>query len=157
MKTCPTCHQKIRPLNPHRMDFSKVTLLEQIGRLNRKHKWVKVQRDHNLIKNEEREFTIQCDDVHALRLTWFGLAERKEKRSGFYRITADGINFLKGTFRVPAEILCKDGEVIKRSAKMVTVYQIRKVVLDKEYWDNYPQIQSPIDDDDGDGQEELFR
>jgi hypothetical protein len=142
---CPSCGQKIRKLNTHRMDFSKVRLLIQIATMNLKYEWVKVQRDGNLIKFEERDRTIQVDDVHALRLTWFGLLERKAFRSGLYRVTTKGISFLGGYSFVPAQILCRNGVVVERADELVSIGEVKGVVLDKAYWDDYAAIQKPVD------------
>jgi len=124
-------------LNGHRMDYSKVKLLSKIGRINKDHRWVKIQQDEALIKKDEIEFTIQTDAVHASRLKWFGLVELKERRSGLYRITREGVDFLKGSLAVPTIIYCRSGEVIKTEEEEVYVNDVRKVVMDKAYWDDY--------------------
>lgn len=142
---CPACGQKIRKLNPHYMDRTKANLLMQVARLNLEHEWVKVQRDGRLIPFEERSWSIQCDDVHALRLTWFGLLERKEFRSGLYKVTSAGIAFLRGWISIPAHIYCKDGIVIERSKDLMSVDQVRGIILDKPYWDNYAMEQKPME------------
>lgn len=135
--TCPACGQRIRKLNPHHIDKAKVDLLDRIAKLNARHPWVKVQRDGRLIPVEERDFSIQCDDVHALRLTWFELLERKERRSGLYRVTPQGYRFLQGKWKVPAVIMCRDGVVVEASIEEVSVDDVSGVVLDKHYWDTY--------------------
>ena len=135
--TCSACGQRIRKLNPHRMDRAKVELLERIAKLNDRHGWVKVQRDGRLIPEAERTFSIQCDDVHALRLTWFGLLERKEMRSGLYRVTPCRYQFLQGRWKVPALIMCRDGVVVEASVEEVAVHEVKDVILDKRYWDTY--------------------
>lgn len=120
------------------MDFSKWAILTQIDDKNRAgHEWVKVQRDHNLIKPDDAGCTIQADDVHALRLTWFGLCERESRRSGLYRTTAKGRDFLAGRARVPKVIWCSKGEVLRVTPETVSVTDIKGVVLDKAYWDRY--------------------
>jgi len=133
-------------LLPHKMDASKVEVLRKIAELNLTHEWVKVQQDAALIKDDEREFTIQRDAVHAGRLVWFGLLERKEPRSGYYKITDLGIRFLKGGYAVPAKIYVSKGEVLDRSPETVTINEIEKVILNKEYWDKYPfnEISLPV-------------
>jgi hypothetical protein len=126
------------------MDRTKTELLDRIGRLNAGgHPWVKLQRDGALIRREEREFTIQVDDVHGLRLTWFGLAKRQSIRTGLYQITERGVAFLRGALTVPAKILCKDGRVIRESEQRVRLQDVRGVILDKSYWDAYRLIQEP--------------
>lgn len=138
---CPCCQQKIRKSNPHHMDLGKTKLLMDIARIHRTGvMWVKVQRDGNLIKPQHAHKTIQCDDVHALRLMWFGLLETRERRSGEYRLTEQGRYFLKGTFPVPERILCKDGKVVEESKDRVFIDQVKHVILDKEYWNNYAAL-----------------
>lgn len=140
---CPACGERIRRLNPHRMDAAKVKLLQQIAKIQELGlPWVKVQRDGKLIKPGDVA-VIQTDDVHALRLTWFGLLERKERRSGLYRITEAGKLFLIGRHRVPDQILCKNGRVVKQSSVLVPISHIRNVVFDKAYWDGYAARQVP--------------
>jgi hypothetical protein len=131
----------VRKLNPHSVDRAKLELLIKIARLNLSYPWVKVQRDGRLIVEAERDFTVQCDDVHALRLTWFGLLERKEYRSGLYRITDKGVQFLCGEVPVPSRIYCKDGLVVEESPELIYVGDVRHVVLDKAYWDDYAALQ----------------
>jgi hypothetical protein len=134
-RICPHCGQAIRTPNAHSMDRAKVQLLEQVAKLNRKGvEWVKVQRDGNLIRAEEAEYTIQCDDVHALRLCWFRLLRRKAKRSGLYQVTNEGFAFLCGTFTVPKKIHCLRGKVVDFSHECVHVHDVRDVVYDKSYW-----------------------
>lgn len=139
---CETCGQKIRKLNPHSMDKRKVWLLERIARLNASGiEWIKVQRDGNLIPREDRNKTIQCDDVHAMRLKWFGLCETKAFRSGEYKATPKGIRFLKGKESVPSKIWCREGEVVEVEEHRVHVHEIRGVIYDKTYWDSYAVLQ----------------
>ena len=90
------------------------------------------------MKKEEEDFTLRIDAVHAGRLVWFGLAERKEQRSGLYRVTKKGVRFLKGLEKVPRRIYTSKGCVVDQDEEMVSVYDVKNVVLDKEYWDNYP-------------------
>lgn len=138
---CTHCGQRIRKVNPHHMDAAKVRLLERVAKLNESYTWVKVQRDGQLISAHEQPWTIQCDDVHALRLTWFQLLERKEIRSGLYRVTQEGLRFLQGRYSVPAIISCKEGVVVDESEEQVYINDVRNVVLDKAYWDTYQLIQ----------------
>jgi hypothetical protein len=120
------------------MDFAKHRLMCLIAE---KHwqgvEWVKIQRDHRLIRDIDME--IQADDVLALRLTWFDLARRRRKRTGLYQLTRLGWDFLAGKAQVPEIIRCKDGEVRYRSECMVSVRDIKDVILDKAYWDAYAQ------------------
>jgi hypothetical protein len=139
---CSACGQRLRKLNPHRMDRAKTEILIKIATLNaRGFSWIKCQRDGRLIQQDHSTWTIQCDDVHALRLTWFGLLERKEMRSGLYRTTPDGFEFIRGRLMVPATIYCQDGIVKERSPEQVSIRDVRGIILDKEYWDHYAALQ----------------
>jgi len=139
---CPTCNQRLRHLNPHSMDRRKVEVLEAIAKLNSAGiVWVKVQRDGNLIRPEDQETTIQTDDVHALRLVWFGLLMSKGKRTGMYRATPAGFDFLGGRHSVPRKIYCRDGKMETSERTLVYVHQVRGVIFDKAYWDSYHGIQ----------------
>jgi len=124
---CECCGQKIRKLNPHRMCKSKVALLEYIAKQN---DWVKIS------TGSKKQLTGDAA-VLALRLEWFGLVEHGPTRSGLYRATRKGINFLKGTYAVPKIIWCRDSRVVMQDAQLVTIGSVKNVVLDKEYWDNY--------------------
>lgn len=136
---CPACKQKIRKLNPHRMDAQKISMLEILARANGE--WVFVQHGHGSFQGFERTNAPYRAEAHASRLAWFYLAEHGAKRSGLYRITESGILFLQGRLEVPAVIWCKDGEVVEWDDKMVTIDSIKDVILNKAYWDNYCFIQ----------------
>lgn len=138
---CHACGQKIRKLNPHRMDFAKVKVLRWIAEINRTYQWAKIQQDIHLIPIDEAAWTIQTDAVHATRLHWFGLIDRRGARDGMYRINDDGIAFLRGKLKVPSTIFCKDGVVVEWTNEFVELSQVKDVILDKEYWDNYASIQ----------------
>jgi hypothetical protein len=126
----------------HRMDYSKVKILKQVARLNEKYPWVKIQQDSALIKKDEEDFTIQTDAVHASRLVWFGLLERREhKRDGFVKITQKGRDFLKGNATVPSRIWVSKGEVRETEKPEITIDKVKGIVLDKEYWDHYVVIE----------------
>jgi hypothetical protein len=137
-RCCDACGQRIRKINPHHMDLAKVNVLAEIGRRNRGgHLWVKLQRDGKLIHADDAAHTIQTDDVHGLRLKWFGLVDSGGFRSGKYRINASGVEFLAGRLQVPRTIWCKDGEVVSRDDETVGVDEVRGLILNKDYWDNY--------------------
>jgi hypothetical protein len=72
---------------------------------------------------------------------WFGLAEHGAPRSGLYRITQEGKDFLAGTHVVPKVIWCRNGVVVETDSMQVTIGSIKDIVLDKEYWDKYGAIQ----------------
>lgn len=133
---CPECGQRWPTDKAHRMDYGKWKLLRDVAAMNAAGiEWVKVQRDGRLIKEPDQE--IQADDVHALRLTWFGLLRRLARRSGKYQVTRLGIDFLGGNASVPERIWCRKGVVMRRSDRMVRVNDIKGLVLDKAYWDWY--------------------
>ena len=135
-KRCERCGQKIRKLNPHGMDKSKIAMLEKIAKINQAgHAWVRIQQDHSLIRPDERNFTIQTDAVHPLRLYWFGLLDHNGPRSGQYRINRKGLEFPCGKVSVPAKILCRDSEVVERDKHEVFIGDVKDVVLDQAYWD----------------------
>lgn len=135
---CECCGQRLPKLWPHRMDRTKLELLAQIARINLKHRWVKLQRDGNLITEECKGSTIQCDDVHGRRLLWFGLLNEKGPRTGEYRVTLKAIYFLAGRTTVPARIWCSNGRVIRSTDEGIRADAIKNVTLDKDYWDKYP-------------------
>jgi len=137
---CPYC--KSGKWYPHRMDFSKVKLLQQIAEINKRYNWVKIQQDSNLIKEAEKEYTIQTDAVHATRLVWFRLLDKKDNRSGFVKINQRGIEFLKGKLKIPSRIWVSKGELKEEEITLVSVYEIKGVILDKNYWDHYPSIEN---------------
>ena len=138
MDICECCGQKIRKLNPHRMCKQKVHLLQILFRAKN---WVFVQEGYGVEVKGKMERAPYRARAHASRLVWFGLAEHGPTRSGLYRITEKGVRFLAGLESVPSVIYCKDGEVVETTDKKVTIREVRGVVLDKEYWDNYSQIQ----------------
>jgi len=128
---CPYCEQKIRKLNPHRMCKAKVALLQYIAKQG---DWVKIS------TGSAKQLAGDAA-VLALRLQWFGLVEHGERRSGLYRATPEGIDFLKGIHAVPKIIWCRSGKVVDRDTTMVTIGSVKNVVLDREYWDNYSSEQ----------------
>jgi len=139
-KICECCGQKIRKLNPHRMCKHKVTVLEIMAKAD---DWVVAQHGHGVIVNGVSVRAPYRAEAHASRLVWFGLAEHGAPRSGMYRITQEGRDFLAGTHAVPKVIWCKDGLVVETDSIKVTIGSVKDVVLDKEYWDSYGAIQKP--------------
>jgi hypothetical protein len=138
MEHCPQCKQKIRKLNPHRMCKHKVTVLEIMAKANG---WVVAQHGHGIVVNGVAVRAPYRAEAHASRLVWFGLAEHGAPRSGMYRITQEGRNFLAGMHVVPRIIWCKDGVVVEEHSQKVAIGNVKNVVLDKEYWDNYSSYQ----------------
>lgn len=140
VEVCECCGQKIRKLNPHRMCKAKVQMLEILEKAGG---WVRLDAGTKATDDMIRYQAPYRAQAHAGRLVWFGLAERDEHwRSGKYRITPEGRAFLRGEYAVPDLIWTKDGKVVDRSPKLVTIGSVKDVVLDKEYWDNYPRSES---------------
>lgn len=138
---CNCCGQRLRKLNPHRMCKHKVSVLEILAKAN---DWVIAQHGHGVIVNGVPVRAPYRAEAHASRLVWFGLAEHGAPRSGLYRITQEGRNFLEGKHVVPKTIWCKDGIVVTSDPILVAIGSIKNVVLDKEYWDNYGSIQKEM-------------
>lgn len=138
LSTCPHCRQKIRKMNPHRMCKNKVRMLEFLAKAN---DWVFVEAGRGAVVEGQVTKAPYRAQAHCSVLTWFGLAEHGERRSGLYRITEDGIKFLRGEHMVPKCIWSRDGRVVERDTIMVGIGSVKDVVLDKEYWDNYANVQ----------------
>lgn len=133
---CPACGRAKPRRYTHRMDASKCKMLREIAGMNaRGVEWVKVQRDGHLIRDPKRE--IQGDDVHALRLTWFGLCERKGRRTGLYRVTDKGWRFLAGDANVPERIVCQGGRVLQAAPTTMGIREAIGIVYDRDYWTAY--------------------
>lgn len=143
-KTCEACGQKIRKLNPHTMDSQKIRVLQDIAKLNLKgYEWVLVKEGEALEteKDDLKVRTAYRARAHASRLVWFGLLDSKGYRSGAYKVNKSGLEFLVGRLSVPKTVYCREGKVVEQSKEQVTVQQVKKVVLDKPYWDNYDKLQ----------------
>ncbi len=140
--TCGECGQKIRKLNPHRICKAKLAVLRVLADCHRAgHVWVRVEAGRKVkVGGDVFEVPYRAAE-HAMRLVWFGLARHHGPRTGEYRITPEGREFLAGTLAVPRVIYCRDGRVRERSGDLVTVRDVRGVVLDKAYWDNYAEVQ----------------
>lgn len=139
-KPCLACHCT-NALNPHRICKRKVQVLIELARLLALgDPWVRVEEGHTLvgtISNERRTVAYRAR-AHASRLGWFGLAEHREFRTPEWRISKNGLLFLKGELAVPAKILCTDGVVLYESVELASIHSVRGVDLDKAYWDGYP-------------------
>ena len=138
MEHCPQCKQKIRKMNPHHMCKNKVAMLEFLGRAN---DWVFVEAGRGAVVNGQSSRAPYRAQAHCSVLVWFGLAEHGERRSGMYSITDNGVKFLKGEHTVPKIIWSREGAIVDRDTTMVAIGSVKNVVLDKEYWDNYPSYQ----------------
>lgn len=146
-KRCESCGQKIRKLNPHNMDRQKVRVLEDIAKLNiQGHNWVLVKEGDSLETAGGRKVkTAYRARAHASRLCWFALMDHHGPRTGGYRVNERGFRFLRGDLSVPEKIWCRDGIVIERSERQVTVNEVEGVVLDRAHWDAYGKRQKPAE------------
>lgn len=141
---CPTCDQKVRRPNPHRMDAAKVRVLHDIHNAQeRGNNWVQAQEDTLLRGEDDGETyrTIKDSRVHAQRLRYFKLLKWKERRSGAYQLTDLGRDFLEGRATVPERVWCRDGGVIHEDSTRVGMSEVEGVILDRAYWDAYPGIE----------------
>jgi len=139
---CPTCGNSEK-WYAHRMDYSKVKVLKQIAKINQKHTWVKIQQDSALIKDDEADFTIQTDAVHASRLHWYGLLDKKSPREGLVKINQNGLDFLSGKLKIPSKIWVCKGQFKGSEDPWINISQVKGFVLDKKYWDNYSRDVRP--------------
>ena len=132
---CPECKQKIRKAWGYRMCGAKVRMLDILARgaVMNEGGWMKIT------AGMFPEFNGN-DQVAAMILEWYLLVEHGPVRSGLYRITMSGLDFLKGTLEVPTRIFCKDGRVFSWDDTMVTVGSVKDVFLDKAYWDAYCHV-----------------
>lgn len=129
---CEHCGQYLPKEYPHRLDLGKFLALRGLADAHiAGHEWVKIRRD-----GAPRDAS-EVDGLHVLRLTWFKLAESKGKRTGLYKLTDLGWQFLAGRVRVPAWLVETHGVVRSFSSETVSVSEIKNVILDKEYWDRY--------------------
>lgn len=139
-RICPHCRQRVRKLNPHKMDASKIAVLRHAAWLHTATStaWVQCQLDFQMVVDDGRTFgTVKDSRVHAQRLKYFGLMESKGRRTGAYRVTEEGYLFLRGGLAVPETIWCRDGRVVKSSPTTFTIGKVADVVFDKAHWDSY--------------------
>ena len=139
---CPCCGHSEK-WYAHRMDYSKIKVLKQIAKINQTHTWVKIQQDSSLIKDDEKEYTLQTDAVHASRLYWYGLLDKKSSREGLVKINENGLDFLSGKIKVPCKIWVCKGELKGSEDPAVSINQVRGIILDKNYWDKYSMVSKP--------------
>lgn len=157
-RICECCGQKIRKLNPHRMDKQKVATLEILAKARIEgNEWVKMLAGDKCIVGGITKHAPYRAGEHAMRLTWFGLAEHGDRRSGLYRITPLGLQFLTGDALVHGLIYCRNGKVVETTPDLVRVSDVRGVVLDEEYWSNYAAIQKHASDDHQPPTQDTFR
>lgn len=135
---CPACGQRIRPLYPHRIGRQSVAVLEAIAKLNQRgHTWVRVDAGREVSAGPDCIRTAYRAGAHAIYLSWFGLVELEHYRSGNFRVTPKGYDFLTGRASVPAIIYCRGGRVERTDPRSVWISEIDRVYFDKDYWDNY--------------------
>lgn len=143
-EVCTCCGQRIRKLNPHHMDRQKCRVLIDLARLQRQGiEWVLMKEGEFMepVGLAARLKTAYCARAHATRLSWFGLVDWNGRRTGEYRVNENGRLFLARKLAVPRTIYCRDGQVVSTSPERVTIEQCAGVILDKEYWDDYPLAQ----------------
>ena len=138
---CVLCGE-LAALNPHKICEAKVKSLELLARARRRggDGWCRCEAGRGL-RIEATGQWIHAPyrlGAHATYLVWYGLVERREPREGVYRIVPDGLRFLRGDLDVPKRILCRKGVTRYASIERVFVHEVKNVVLDKAYWDNYP-------------------
>lgn len=145
-KTCTACGQTIRKLNPHTMDKQKVRVLQDIAKLNLGgNEWV-LAKEGDALETvvggvSVTTYTAYRARAHASRLVWFGLLESQGHRTGAYKVTKNGLDFLAGRLAVPRTIYCRGGVVKEQSPETVRAMDVKKVALDKPYWDDYAKLQ----------------
>ena len=137
---CAHCGQTAR-LSPHRLDRSKVSVLETFADMFvRGCSWSRVTRGSRTVIGELPEGVIVTKatqylaDQHAMRLTWFRLLEHKAARSGRYRLTKAGWDFLHGISGVSTKILCRAGAVVFYSREQISIGGVRGLSLERAYW-----------------------
>ena len=132
---CECCGQVIRKPNSVTITKRMIRLLDQIGQMNMNGiPWVKIQQDGNLIPEDEREMTIQCDAMLATRLKWFGLTKLQQPYSGIHTVTDLGFKFLCNEAEVPVVIYCKGGAVLSQSEERQKISDCAGAEYDREFW-----------------------
>ena len=141
-RVCSSCGQKLRKLNAHHVNKQTVMVLEMIAKLNDAgHEWVRVEAGHMLRAEFQTVRTAYRAGAYAIYLTWFGLLEDRARRSGEFRVTHRGFNFLIGRTPVPMTIYCQGGSVIETAKEHVYIHEVRDIAFDKAYWDHYAEQQ----------------
>lgn len=144
---CAHCGE-VAALNPHRMCRQKVSALELLAKARAVGEgWCRCEHGRGLRVEETGEWLHAPYRVseHAARLDWYGLAERRGRREGLFRVTGLGVKFLRDEIRVPERILCRAGKVRHVSIETVSVTEVRGVELDRAYWDRYPTSEWMVD------------
>jgi len=128
------------------MDKAKVRVLEDIAKLNEQgFKWILAKAGEALetecgkkIRSSYR-VAMHCHVLH-----WFGLLDFKGKRTGLFKINALGVKFLCGVAAVSSKIYCRDGKVVNRSEQEVLISDVKGIIRDEEFWDNYWKTQTYV-------------
>lgn len=137
---CPCCEQRIRKPYARRMCRMTIQIMREIAEINRRHEWAKLQQDHKLIKDDERDWTIQTDATHGRIPRLYGLLDYHGNNSGKFKINRKGVRFLQGLELIPSRLWLLGKEVHSRTAEeeLVSIEDVKGVILDKAYWDAYP-------------------
>jgi len=134
---CPCCMRKVDVPNAYPLSSRHVGILDRVARINaRGFEWARVQRSKR-IADKDLARTVQDDDSYALRLLLWGLLISKGHRSGEYKISQAGLNFLAGTLAVPSIVYAIGKKVIRMAPTKLFVDEVRRVKIDKEFYDNY--------------------
>ena len=103
----------------------------------------------------KRVRTIYLARRQANTLCWFGLMDNQGPRTGAYRVNERGFRFLRGNLSVPAKIWCRNAVVVESSEREVTINEVKDVILDKAYWDDYWKKQKYAEGDSASDGEQL--
>lgn len=138
---CPHCHRS-GALNPHQLSKAAVRVLMDCAHLHRLGcEWVRIEAGTKMVGEGRRKplNTAYRAGAHAVYLTWFRLMESQGHRTGLWKVNERGHRFLRREARAPAKILCRNGATLYASDETISIEDVRGVVLDKDYWDRYPQ------------------
>lgn len=137
---CLCCLQVIAKMNPHSMDGQKCRMLAYLHG-----KGVEVGGEGWVTVKAGRSKTFSGDDqVHAMRASWFGLVERGPNRSALYRISENGLAFLRGELLVPQRIYCRKGKVECVTEETISFDFAKNQRYDKDFWDRYHLFQRKV-------------
>ena len=148
---CECCGQRIRKLNPHHIDRQKLHVLLDLWKARQdggdcwckmyEGEYMEVLLPSGVISKRRTAYLAR---THAMRLAWFGLTEWRGPRTGEWRISPVGLTFLQGQTDMPRTLWCRDGAVVKVSEERCTIREAYQLLLDKEYWDRYPEWQRTL-------------
>jgi len=134
-----SCCGRANALNPMRIDKRKLHVLRDMVEMHKSDGWIRVEAGRGLQGFDTKRWveTAYRAREHVSNLQNFGLSETQGKRTSLWRITKDGVDFLRGKLSIPSKILVRDGDTIYRSNEKINVFDVHDT-FDKEYWDNYP-------------------